>query len=61
MFVLFFCSYGTAENKYLNVPHTSVVVEFKMQLALRYGVVRAWLRPLSKYVNLLKTDLRQQT
>lgn len=38
--LMFFCSYGTAENKYLKVPHSrdDVVVEFKMQFTLRYGV-----------------------
>lgn len=46
-FRMFFCSYGTAENKYLKVPHIrdNIVVEFKVQLTLRYGVMcaRVWL------------------
>lgn len=39
LLLLFFCSHGTAENKYLKVPQISddIVVEFKMQLTLRYG------------------------
>lgn len=36
-FFFFFCSYGTAENKYSKVPQIKddIVVEFKMQLTLR--------------------------
>lgn len=51
LLLLFFCSHGTAENKYLKVPQISddIVVEFKMQLTLRYGFmcVRVWLWPQS--------------
>lgn len=50
-FRMFFCSYGTAENKYLKVPQIrdNIVVEFKVQLTLRYGVTcaRVWLWPQS--------------
>lgn len=37
VFFFFFCSYGTAENKYSKVPQIKddIVVEFKMQLTLR--------------------------
>lgn len=37
MSFFFFCSYGTAENKYSKVPQIKddIVVEFKMQLTLR--------------------------
>lgn len=43
LFLSFFCSYGTVENKYLKVPQIrdDIVVEFKMQLTLRYGVMCA--------------------
>lgn len=47
---MFFCCYGSAENKYLKVPpiRDDIVVEFKVQLALRYGeCVRVLLCPLS--------------
>lgn len=44
---MFFCSHGTAENKYLKVPQIKddSVDLFKMQLTLRYGgtCARVWL------------------
>ncbi len=71
---MFFCSYGTAGNKYLKVPRIrdNIVVEFKMQLTLRYDVnVCASVAVTSelgnnKYcremrANLLKIDKRRQT